>query len=243
MVDSTEPGVKPSTEAQSPQPSQEVVKKPTPIETVQKLRADALGGKTSIEDIAAFENSLAGRALSMAEGFLKTSDALSQYPDVKRFMVGSDPHTDRDGSFSFDVGRQFRVIVRQDGVMEFKPPFNGGDDSFLYGAEADPGARLGVDIDIKTGEATSMIRGQRQVLTDETEGRMTELISVTRGYYDRVQSDVPEAAYELSRRRQPAGLMTFPSAEINNIRHGTPAETPAQPSGGIKSRLATELRR
>lgn len=186
---------------------------------VREIKAKALAGKTSIEDIAAFEQSTSGAALGVLEDYLQLRELSELVPYFKGKIAGdfSEDLGDADGR-GFNLRFPgYSLQVNEEGTIEMTPPMNGMDDSLLYDTEDRyDRSRLGAVIKPKTGRV-ELHSGEPVNPTSESKFR--SMFEITRGYFADVRRAVPAMRNAAQMGLSPdISLPRFPTAQMNQVR-------------------------
>lgn len=195
---------------------------PTPQAFISEVRHTILGDDSESQKAIDFEASLAGKALGVIDGYFKLKTAEEKHPYVKNKYVGSPSYLGlsnaQDKYLTLFVGGQYVLSIHEDGRMELKPRYSGGNDRLMYNTEDRVG--FGLNIDGKTGQAEVPGEGEKQI-TPNTNLRLEAILDTTKAYYDEIYNKLPLGGeqFQALGRVPDTTFPSFPTEQIQALRY------------------------
>lgn len=220
---SREPPQQPTADTQGTNPLT-VERRPvtTPQAFISEVRHTILGDNPESQKVTDFEASLAGKILGVVDGYFRLKTAEEKYPYVKNKYVGSPSYSGlknpQDKYLTLSVGGQYVISIHENGGMELKRRYSGGNDRLMYNTE--DGVGFGLNIDGKTGQVVVLGEGEKQI-TPNTNSRLGAILDATKAYYDEIHNKLPLGGEHL----QASGWVpdttfpNFPTEEIQALRN------------------------
>lgn len=185
------------------------------LELLRELREAALGENPQGEQVEQFNGSLQGQMLNVLEQYFVLFEA-----GTPPYYVVGEPQTlflsdmSPDRSVGLSVSNKYTICASEDGSIELRAPYSGGDDWLLYGVAEELGS---LTIDAKSGEFLPKV-------SPEALSRLQAILRLTERYY----AALGETASSAQEYFQLAGyvpsnlLPQFPREAIQQLRGMSP---------------------